>query len=73
MMKCYRITQSRGKIKTLSQYKPEGGAMKRKIAAIVEVDDGIAYKKIDDGPVPYLESEFGWLAPSGISLKEEKT
>ena len=44
--------------------------MKRKIAAIIEVDDDIAYEKIDDGPVPYLESEFGWLAPSGISLMD---
>lgn len=44
--------------------------MKRKIVAIIEVDDDIAYKKIDDGPVPYLESEFGWLAPSGISLMD---
>lgn len=41
----------------------------RKVFAIVEVDADTAFEKIDDGPVPYLEHEFGWLEQSGISLK----
>lgn len=44
--------------------------MKRRIFAIVEVDDERAFAEIDDGPVAYLEKEFGWLEQSGISLKE---
>lgn len=44
--------------------------MKRKVFAVIEVDDEMAFAKIDDGPVAYLEKEFGWLEQSGISLKE---
>lgn len=44
--------------------------MERKIIAIIGVDDDTAFEKIDDGPVPYLEKEFGWLEQSGITLKE---
>lgn len=43
---------------------------KRKIIAIIEVDADTAFEAIDDGPVPYLEKEFGWLEQSGISLKD---
>ena len=43
--------------------------MNRKIIAIVNVDDNIAFDKIDDGPVAYLEKEFGWLEQSGVVLK----
>lgn len=44
--------------------------MERKIVAIISVDNDTSFEKIDDGPVPYLEREFGWLEPSGISLKD---
>jgi len=44
--------------------------MERKIVAIIGVDDDTAFEKIDDGPVPYLEKEFGWLEQSGIFLKD---
>lgn len=44
--------------------------MERKIVAIVGVEDEIAFEQINDGPVPYLEKEFSWLGPSGISLKD---
>ncbi len=42
--------------------------MKRTIICEVEVDDEVAQKEIDDGPVAYLEREFGWLEQSGIAL-----
>lgn len=44
--------------------------MERKIVAIIGVDDDTAFEKIDDGPVSYLEKEFGWLEQSDIFLKE---
>lgn len=44
--------------------------MKRKIVAIVSVDDDTAFEKIDDGPVSYLEKEFGWLEESNIFLRD---
>lgn len=44
--------------------------MERKIVAIIGVDDEIAFEKIDDSPVSYLEKEFGWLEQSGIFLKD---
>lgn len=44
--------------------------MERKITAIIGVDDDKAFEKIGDGPVPYLEKEFGRLEQSGISLKD---
>lgn len=44
--------------------------MERKIVAIIGVDDKIAFEKIDDSPIPYLEKEFGRLEQSGIFLKD---
>lgn len=44
--------------------------MERQIVAIITVDDDTAFEKIDDGPVPYFEKEFGWLEQSGITLKD---
>ncbi len=44
--------------------------MKREIIARIEVDDEMAFNTINDGPIAYLESEFGWLRDSGIYLKE---
>ncbi len=44
--------------------------MKRTIYALIVVDDETAFAKIDDGPIPYLEQEFGWLEQSGISLSD---
>ncbi len=44
--------------------------MKRKIFALLEVDDDTAFQKIDDGPIPYLEKEMGWLEQSQIFLKD---
>lgn len=44
--------------------------MKRKIMAIIEVDDEIAFEEINDGPVAYLEREFGLLGESGIFLRD---
>lgn len=44
--------------------------MKRKVMAIINVDDDIAFEEIDDGVISYLEQEFGWLEQSGISLRE---
>lgn len=44
--------------------------MKRKIIALLEVDDDTAFQKIDDGPIPYLEKEMGWLEQSNIFLKD---
>lgn len=43
---------------------------KRKIVAIIDVDENAAFEKIDDGPVSYLEREFGWLEQSDIFLKD---
>lgn len=43
--------------------------MNRKIFALLEVDDDTAFQKIDDGPIPYLEKEMGWLEQSQIFLK----
>lgn len=40
----------------------------RKVIALIEVDADRAFDEIDDGPVPYLEREFGWLEQSGIVL-----
>lgn len=44
--------------------------MRRKVIAIIDVDDDIAFEKIHDGVIPYLEHEFGWLEQSGINLRE---
>ena len=44
--------------------------MKRKIIALLEVDDDTAFQKIDDGPISYLEKEMGWLEPSNIFLQD---
>lgn len=44
--------------------------MKRKIIAIIDVDDEIAFEKINDGPVAYLERELGCLEERGVFLKE---
>lgn len=44
--------------------------MKRKIFALLEVDDDTAFQQIDDGPIPYLEKEMGWLEQSQIFLKD---
>ncbi|MCI8471477.1 MAG: hypothetical protein HFE65_00040 [Clostridiales bacterium] len=44
--------------------------MKRKIFALLEVDDDTAFQKIDDGPVPYLDKEMERLEQSQIFLKD---
>lgn len=44
--------------------------MKRKVIAIIDVDNNIVFEKIDDGVISYLEREFGWLEQSGISMKD---
>ena len=44
--------------------------MKRKIVAIITVDEDTAFKEINDGPVSYLEKEFGWLEESDIFLRD---
>ena len=44
--------------------------MKRKIIALIEVDDDTVFQKIDDGPISYLENEMGWLEQSQIFLSE---
>lgn len=41
--------------------------MKRKIAAIIEVDEDIAYKMISDGPVAYVENE---VEAEGLELAD---
>ena len=33
--------------------------MERRIAAIIAVEDTIAFDEIDDGPVTYLEEKLG--------------
>ena len=43
--------------------------MKRKIVALIEVDDDTVFQKIDDGPISYLENEMGWLEQSQIFLE----
>ena len=43
--------------------------MKRKIIALIEVNDNTAFQKIDDGPISYLENEMGWLEQSHIFLE----
>lgn len=50
--------------------KKKGLLMKRPIYAYIEVDDDIAFERIDAGPIPYLEKEFAWLDQSGIYLKD---
>ena len=42
--------------------------MRRKIIALIEVDDDTAFQKNDDGPISYLENEMGWLEQSQIFL-----
>ena len=44
--------------------------MKRTILAYLEIDDDLAFEKIDDGPIVYLEKESGWLAQSGIFITD---
>lgn len=44
--------------------------MKRRIFAMLEVDDDTAFRKIDDGPIPYLEKEMGRLEQNQIFLKD---
>ena len=43
--------------------------MRRKIIALIEVDDDTAFQKNDDGPISYLENEMGWLEQSQIFLE----
>lgn len=43
--------------------------MKRRIFALLEVDDDTAFQKIDDGPISYLAKEMDWLEPSNIFCK----
>lgn len=43
--------------------------MKRKIIALIEVDDDTVFQKIDDGPISYLENEMGRLEQSQIFLE----
>ena len=33
--------------------------MRRKIIALIEVDDDTAFQKNDDGPISYLENDMG--------------
>lgn len=44
--------------------------MKRTILAYLEIDDDLAFEKIDDGPIAYLGRESGWLAQSGIFITD---
>lgn len=44
--------------------------MKRTILAYLEIDDDLAFERIDDGPIAYLEKESGWLAQSGIFITD---
>lgn len=44
--------------------------MRRKIVALLEVDDNTAFQEMDDGPISYLEKEMGWLEQSQIFLKD---
>ena len=43
--------------------------MERRIAAIIAVEDTIAFDEIDDGPVTYLEEKLGELEENVISLE----
>lgn len=43
--------------------------MKRKIVALIEVDDDTGFQKIDDGPIPYLENEMKWLEQNRVFLE----
>ena len=43
--------------------------MRRKIIALIEVDDDTAFQKNDDGPISYLENEMGWLEQNRIFLE----
>ena len=43
----------------------------RTIVAIIEVDNERAFKE-GDGPISYLEREFGWLEQSGIFLENAR-
>ena len=44
--------------------------MRRKIIALIEVNDDTAFQKIDDGPISYFENEMGRLEQSQIFLSE---
>ena len=44
--------------------------MRRKIIALIEVDNDTAFQKNDDGPISYLENEMGWLEQSRIFLED---
>ena len=44
--------------------------MKRTILAYLETDDDLAFEKIDDGPIAYLEKESSWLTQSGIFITD---
>ena len=43
----------------------------RQIIAMIEIDDDIAIAE-NLGTIDYLEREFGWLADSGIFVKNAK-
>lgn len=43
--------------------------MRRKIIALIEVDDDTAFQKNDDGPICYLAKEMRWLEQSRIFLE----
>lgn len=43
----------------------------RTVIAMIEIDDDKAIAE-DSGTIDYLEREFGWLAESGIYLKNAK-
>lgn len=44
--------------------------MERTIIAIITVDDETAFRETGDGPIAYVEKEFGWLEKSDIRLKD---
>ena len=44
--------------------------MERIVLAKIIVDDERAFEETGDGPVAYLEREFGWLEQSGIWLED---
>ena len=43
----------------------------RTVIAMIEMDDDMAIQE-DLGTIEYLEREFGWLAESGVYLKNAK-
>ena len=43
----------------------------RKVIAMLEVDDNIAYNE-GFGTIEYVERECGWLAQSGILLRDAR-